>query len=173
MTTQRSDSSEIGQSRFAKRGQSSEERMPDDDSSEKFGENGERSLRQREGKPAEDGQLYGSGGSYGYGGAFEHGGQRGYEVSFSGGGASMEERYEAQGKFGHDTEGYSREGIGHPGKDEKRPDEAPAAEAPASAHPENEDARKGYSQDSGYAQSGGTPAPGGKADKKKVSRKSN
>jgi hypothetical protein len=168
MTTQRSHSSETGQSRFAKRGQSSEERMPDDDSSEKFA-----SLRQDEGRAPVDGRMYGSGGSYGYGGAFEHGGERGYEVSFGAGAADTGERYEAQGKFGHDTEGYQREGIGHPGKDEKRPSPEVADGAPASGHPQVDDARKGYSQDSGYAQSGGSPAPGGKADKKKVSRKSN
>lgn len=163
MTTHRNPtSSSEGQSRFAKQGQSHEERMPEDDSAERF---------------AEDGEAYGSGGSYGYGGAFEHSGQRGYDVSFAehspvDGGS---DRYETQGQFGHDTEGYQREGIGHPGKDEKRPsDEAPAAEPPASAHPENEDARRGYSQESGYVQSGGNPAPGGqKADKKKVSRKTN
>jgi len=174
MTTQRSQSSEIGQSRFAERGQSSEERMPDDDSSEKFASDGESSLREKEGKSAVDGQLYGSGGSFGYGGGFEHGGQRGYEVSFSEGEAgASDERYEAQGKFGHDTEGYGREGIGHPGKDEKRPGPEVTDGAPASGHPQADDASKGYSQDSGYAQSGGSPTPGGKADKKKVSRKSN
>jgi hypothetical protein len=171
MTTQRSSVSDVtGHSRFAQRGQSSEERMADDDSAEQFAE-------PAEGESA-DGRAYGSGGSYGYGGAFEHGGQRGYDVSFSSrrSGSESEERYEATGGFGHDTEGYSREGIGHPGKDEKRPAPEVTDGAPASGHPQVDDASKGYSQESGYVQSGGNPAPGGhetKADKKKVSRKSN
>ncbi|HEX5659746.1 MAG TPA: hypothetical protein VFX59_21275 [Polyangiales bacterium] len=169
MTTQRSHTSDTGHSSFAKRGQSSEERMPDDNSAEKFGPDSED-------KPADDGQMYGSGGSYGYGGAFEHGGQRGYDVSFAEHSPveAGSDRYEAQGKFGHDTEGTERAGIGHPGKDEKRSGPEVTDGAPASGHPAADDARKGYSQDSGYAQSGGSPAPGGsKADKKKVSRKSN
>jgi hypothetical protein len=169
MTTHRTqqDSHDTGLSRFAKRGQSHEERMPDDDSAEKFA---------GASKATEHGSAYGSGGSYGYGGAFEHGGERGYQVSFAerrpvNGG---EERYEATGTFGRDAEGYSREGIGHPGSDEKRPAGEVTDGAPASGHPAVEDARKGYSQESGYVQSGGNPAPGGhKADKKKVSRKTN
>jgi hypothetical protein len=163
MTTHRSPQKETGHSSFAEKGISHEERMPDDDSAETFAES------------SEDGRAYGSGGSYGYGGAFEHDGQRGYDVAFSPASPvdGRSDRYEAQGKFGRDTEGYEREGLGHPGKDEKRPADAPTQADPSSARPQDDDARKGYSQDSGYAQSGGSPAPGGKADKKKVSRKSN
>ncbi len=158
--------------------------MPDDNSAEKFGEDAP-PPSEGDDKAAEDGRMYGSGGSYGYGGAFEHGGQRGYDVSFHeslAGEGSTGDRYEAQGKFGRDTEGYEREGIGHPGKDEKRPTNEATKDAPSAEPSQSEDARKGYSQESGYAQSGGNPAPGGagssaradhKADTKKVSRKSN
>ncbi|HEY6878239.1 MAG TPA: hypothetical protein VI299_09470 [Polyangiales bacterium] len=185
MTTHRTshESNPIGRSRFAKRGQSSEERMPDDDSADKFASEGAREEGAREGW-ALDGRVYGSGGSYGYGGAFEHGGQRGYEVSFAQRApvGENEEPYQATGGFGHDTDGYSRAGIGHPGKDEQRPAEEVGDGAPASGHPSaedarREDARRGYSQESGYVQSGGNPAPDGqetkRGSKKKVSRKSN
>lgn len=180
MTTHRTthESHQVGRSRFAKRGQSSEERMADDDSADKFSADGVRSLAACEGRTP-DGRVYGSGGSYGYGGAFEHGGQRGYEVSFAERSpvAANEEPYQTTGGFGHDTSGYAREGLGHPGQDEQRPAGEVSDGAPASGHPSAEDARGGDSQESGYIQSGGNPAPGGhetkRSPKKKASRKSN
>lgn len=142
MTTQQTPPTHAtGRSRFAERGQSHEERMHDDDSATKFGEDGmpssaapegvEREGLEREGLELVDGGAYGSGGSYGYGGAFEHGGQRGYQVSFQGrAAAENEEPYEATGSFGHDTEGYDREGVGHARKDEKRPAREVRGDAP-------------------------------------------
>jgi hypothetical protein len=182
MTTHRTHQpAQEGHSQFAKRGQSSEERMPEDNSSEKFGpdetapEGDEvRSLAEREGKQPQDGKDYGSGGSYGYGGGFEHGGEKGYDQAPATHAAGeQEEFYESTGGFGHDTEGYRRSGLGHPGREAKRPAAKTADGAPASGHPAAErasepheqqqtDAGKGFSQDSGYAQSGGSPSPGGK-----------
>jgi hypothetical protein len=178
MTTHRTQQpAQEGHSQFAKRGQSSEERMPEDNSAEKFGpdetapEGDEvRSLAEREGKQPQDGKVYGSGGSYGYGGGFEHGGEKGYDQTPATHAAGeQEEFYESTGGFGHDAEGYRRSGIGHPGREERRPaaktaDGAPASveRAPGPRKQQQTDAGKGFSQDSGYAQSGGSPSPGGK-----------
>jgi hypothetical protein len=132
-----------GQSDFARRGLSHEERMRDDDSSRQF-QSGyrpreregydrgrddsaerrdDRGLREREG-------YYGSGGSYSYGGGFEHDRRDPRERRVgeqpehyrSGGelGPGNEEFYEATGGFGYDTSAYGRQGFGYPGSGEQR-----------------------------------------------------
>jgi osmotically-inducible protein OsmY len=139
-----------GQSRFAQRGFSHEERMHDDDSARRFPGRTGPDPRGSQGEP------YGSGGSYGYGGGFEHGGERGYENRGPGGrpGPGNEEFYESTGGFGHDVSGYGRQGLGWPGRNEQRLGTSGAASDRHQPAP-RDDSRKGYSQDSGYAQSGG------------------
>ena len=158
-----------GHSSFAQRGQSTEERMRDDDSAQRFpGRSPGRSRQSEEqlSDPSRGGYprdgYFGSGGSYGYGGSFEHGGPRGYQDRDDGyyqpGG---EQFYESTGGFGRDTHAYGRHGLGYPGREEHRTGWSPG---PAPRHYINEDsnrsvahedARRGYSQESGYMQSGG------------------
>lgn len=144
-----------GQSRFAQRGFSHEERMHDDDSARRFPGRTGPDPRAQEG-------TYGSGGSYGYGGGFEHDGEPGYEARPQGDrGRGHEEFYESTGGFGRDVGGYGREGLGWPGASENRygsPGTAGFRRAPQPP----DDARKGYTQDSGYAQSGGERTESGR-----------
>ncbi|MEY4510774.1 MAG: hypothetical protein RLZZ450_2896 [Pseudomonadota bacterium] len=149
---------QAGQSRFAQRGISHEERMQDDDSARRFpGRStgpGPRSTA--------DGESYGSGGSYGYGGGFEHGGEGGYdERPTRDPSHSRDEFYESTGGFGHDVSGYGRHGLGYPGAGERRLGTRGSEgerRVPRAGH---DDSRQGYSQDSGYAQSGGHRQEGG------------
>jgi len=147
-----------GRSRFAQRGVSNEERMRDDDSARRFPgrsttrEDARYDARFRE--PEGEGR-YGSGGSYGYGGGFEHGGEPGYRQSEQRGsyGRGDEEFYETTGGFGYDVSGYGAGGLGYPGAGEDRyGSPGPRGRRP---EPHRDDPRKGYVQDSGYAQSGG------------------
>ena len=88
-----------GRSRFAQRGQSHEERMPEDDSAQRF----PGGAPPTEDTPADVAPLegyYGSGGSYGYGGGFEHEGVAGYEdAPHASQGRGGEEFYESTGGF--------------------------------------------------------------------------
>jgi hypothetical protein len=150
---------EGGQSRFAQRGISHEERMHDDDSARRFpGRStgpGPRSTT--------DGRSYGSGGSYGYGGGFEHDGEGGYDdgpvrdPSYS-----RDEFYESTGGFGRDVSGYGRHGLGYPGRGERRFGSQGSEGERRVPRPAHDDPRQGYSQDSGYAQSGGDRQEGGR-----------
>lgn len=162
---------ETGQSRFAQRGQSTEERMPEDDSARRF-PGGTPGLRAPERGRAPDPRerergYYGSGGSYGYGGGFEQEGPHGhddYNEYRAGGdlGRGNEEFYEATGGFGYDTSAYGRHGLGYPGHGELRgglrsgqPTRGQIREDQQRRASGHEDARQGYSQGSGYWQSGG------------------
>jgi len=145
-----------GQSRFAQRGLSHEERMHDDDSARRFpGQTGPGP------RATSDGGSYGSGGSYGYGGGFEHDGEGGYdEGPVRDPGHGRDEFYESTGGFGHDVSGYGRHGLGHPGRGERRLGSPGSAGQRRAPHPSHDDPRQGYSQDSGYAQSGGSRPEG-------------
>jgi hypothetical protein len=145
-----------GQSRFAQRGMSHEERMSEDDSARRFpGEGRTRQDARYDGSPGRD--PYGSGGSFGYGGGFEHGGQPGYREQNNGRGnyGRGEEFYESRGGFGRDVGGYGREGLGYPGQGEDRYGSPGTQGSRRSPQEGPDDARKGYTQDAGYAQSGG------------------
>jgi osmotically-inducible protein OsmY len=150
---------QVGRSGFAQRGQSHEERMSEDDSARRFP--GEARTREdarydqsRRAPQPQQREPYGSGGSYGYGGGFEHQGERGYEEPQRGNyGRGAEEFYEATGGFGHDV-GYGREGLGYPGRGEDRYGSSGSQGFRRPPQP-RDDARGGYTQDSGFAQSGG------------------
>jgi len=129
--------------------------------------------------PATEGEegYYGSGGSYGYGGGFEHGGKPGPQEEYRAGGdpgPGNEEFYEATGGFGRDVSGYGRDGLGYPGSAENRAgtagtpgggihnqggrhyfNEDANRVSPRYFNEEAEDARQGFTQQGGYAQSGG------------------
>lgn len=134
----RSDPSPVpGRSKFAQRGQSHEERMPEDDSAQRFQEGAspgpDAEAAQVEGPPGAREQAeeaaseqaadpgeghYGSGGSYGYGGGFEHEGEPGYQAPEQGNAGQQggEEFYESTGSFGHERT-YEREaGVRGAGK---------------------------------------------------------
>ncbi|MET0342106.1 MAG: BON domain-containing protein [Polyangiales bacterium] len=160
-----------GYSGFAQRGQSTEERMREDDSARRFpGRSPDSEYQLSDEPPRGDPRegYYGSGGSYGYGGSFEHDGRQGYQRRAEEGGwtrGGNEQFYEYTGGFGRDTSGYARHGLGHPGREEHRIG-WPAAPGrgyinedsnrPTGRSRDNEDARRGYSQESGYIQSGGS-----------------
>jgi len=147
-----------GRSRFAQRGVSYEERMRDDDSAQRFPGSArtreDERYDQRSADPRRDG-WYGSGGSYGYGGGFEHQGEQGYRAPEERGayGRGDEEFYETTGGFGYNVSAYGAEGLGYPGADEDRYGSRGAGGR--KPEPQRDDPRKGYAQDSGYAQSGG------------------
>jgi len=112
-----------GRSRFAGRGQSTEERMRQDDSRYRFDDRQEpvgyveeRGVyREPAHRPdrTEPRGYYGSGGSYGYGGSYEHGGPDGYDEREGRQGPGRgDEFYEATGGFGHDAGAYGRHGLG-------------------------------------------------------------
>jgi len=120
-----------GQSRFAQRGLSHEERMHDDDSARRFpGQTGPGA------RATSHGGSYGSGGSYGYGGGFEHEGEGGYDdAPVRDPRNGRDEFYESTGGFGQDVSGYARHGLGHSGYGERRSGSPePRAQAPSGAH---------------------------------------
>jgi len=129
--------------------------MMEDDSAERFPgeargrEDARYDARHREG-------YYGSGGSYGYGGGFEHEGERGYQPRDERGqyGRGDEEFYEETGGFGRGVSGYGAAGLGYPGRGEDRYGSSGSRDNVRRPGP-RDDARQGYSQDAGYAQSGG------------------
>lgn len=181
-----------GRSGFARRGESTEERMSQDDSRHRFQgdprgydrgapahgprgddrsepvgyveQRGEGYRERAARRSTEPRGYYGSGGSYGYGGSFEHGGKPGYEGPQGPSPVHPGEHfYEATGGFGRDTNAYGRHGLGYPGQDEQRwghPGQRRELSREAdrlerSGYRQEDDARRGYSQESGYAQSGG------------------
>jgi hypothetical protein len=182
-----------GRSGFAQRGESTEERMSQDDSRYQFQgdpRGNDRGARPGNARGYDRGEpvgyveqrgegyreratrasstdprgYYGSGGSYGYGGSFEHGGKPGYEGPDGPTPVHPGEQfYEATGGFGRDTNAYGRHGLGYPGQEEQRwghPGQQrelsrEAGRLERGGYRQEDDARRGYSQESGYAQSGG------------------
>ncbi|MDB4975237.1 MAG: hypothetical protein JWN48_3578 [Myxococcaceae bacterium] len=152
------DRGQVGQSRFAQRGQSHEERMSEDDSAQRFPGEGRtrQDARYDAQQPAPRDGYYGSGGSYGYGGGFDHRGESGYQERPERGSYGRgEEFYETSGGFGREVGGYGRQGLGYPGSNEDRYGSPGARGSQREPHTGHDDPRAGYSQDSGYAQSGG------------------
>jgi hypothetical protein len=155
-----------GQSEFARRGQSHEERMRGDDSRYRFRDEPVSYVEERDRdyrEPVRRG-YYGSGGSYGYGGSYEHGGENGYQNDERAAPVHGDEQFfEATGGFGHDVGAYGRQGLGYPGQNEQRgghPGQPrqihrEAERLERSGYRAEDDARRGFSQESGYAQSGG------------------
>lgn len=143
-----------GRANFAQRGQAYEERLRDDDSARHFPGRARTREDVRDDIDPREG-YYGSGGSYGYGGGFEHGGEPGYEEAPRGRyGRGGEEFYESTGGFGHEIS-YGREGLGYPGPAEDRYGSR-GSQGFRREPRRSDDARGGYTQDSGFAQSGGT-----------------